>query len=407
MPAFAGNRVGFKVLNECAQLADEHGVAFIDYLIGPYTGRAMPPLATVDLVGWDVHKAIVDNVHANTKDEAHAAFALPDLHRRADRRGPPRQQDARATAASIGAPRRTARTSTWCSIRRAAATSPPADVEDRADRRSSRRCASCTTSAATREAFKVFLDAEGAEADLARKVVLGYVSYALNRVGDDEVVREPRDVDRIMGFGFNWAPPTVLVDVIGVKDDHQGASRSAGLPVPEGAGAAPSRASGCSASPASTSAASSPPEARFSHLARREPVLGSAHGGQTRTEGDTMAAPVYVLGGYQTDFARNWTKESKHIVAMMREAVLGGLEATGIEPKEIEVGHVGNFAAELYAMQGHLGAFLVDVDPALLRPADRRATKPPAPRAASPSSPRRPRSRPAATTWRWSSASSR
>lgn len=77
-----------------------------------------------------------------------------------------------------------------------------------------------------------------------------------------------------------------------------------------------------------------------------------------------MAAPIYVLGGYQTDFARNWTKESKHIVAMIREGVLGGLEATGLEPRDIEVGHVGNFAAELYAMQGHLGAFLLDVDPA-------------------------------------------
>lgn len=77
-----------------------------------------------------------------------------------------------------------------------------------------------------------------------------------------------------------------------------------------------------------------------------------------------MTAPVYVLGGYQTDFSRNWTKEKKHIVAMLREAVTGGLEATGIDPKEVEVGHVGNFAAELYAMQGHLGAFLVDVDPA-------------------------------------------
>jgi len=77
-----------------------------------------------------------------------------------------------------------------------------------------------------------------------------------------------------------------------------------------------------------------------------------------------MAAPVYVLGGYQTDFARNWTKENKHVVAMLREAVAGGLEATGIDGKDIEVGHVGNFAAELYSMQGHLGAFLVDTDPA-------------------------------------------
>jgi len=75
--------------------------------------------------------------------------------------------------------------------------------------------------------------------------------------------------------------------------------------------------------------------------------------------------PVYVLGGHQTDFARNWAKEGKHISAMIREAVVGCLDSTGVEPREIEVGHVGNFAAELYAMQGHLGAFLVDVDPAL------------------------------------------
>ncbi len=77
-----------------------------------------------------------------------------------------------------------------------------------------------------------------------------------------------------------------------------------------------------------------------------------------------MSKDVYVLGGYQTDFARNWTKEKKHFLAMMREAVLGGLERTGIEPSEIEVAHVGNFAAELYCMQGHLGAFFVEIDPA-------------------------------------------
>jgi acetyl-CoA C-acetyltransferase len=73
---------------------------------------------------------------------------------------------------------------------------------------------------------------------------------------------------------------------------------------------------------------------------------------------------VFVLGGHQTDFARNWTKEGKHIAAMIREAVAGGLATTGIEASEVQVGHVGNFAAELYSMQGHLGAFIVDVDPA-------------------------------------------
>jgi acetyl-CoA C-acetyltransferase len=72
---------------------------------------------------------------------------------------------------------------------------------------------------------------------------------------------------------------------------------------------------------------------------------------------------VYVLGGAQTDFARNWSKEGKHFVAMMREATLAALEATKIEPREVETAHVGNFAAELYAKQGHIGAFFLEIDP--------------------------------------------
>ena len=78
-----------------------------------------------------------------------------------------------------------------------------------------------------------------------------------------------------------------------------------------------------------------------------------------------MATPeVYVLGGYQTDFARNWTKENKHFSALMRESVLGALQVCDIAPEEIESSHVGNFAAELYCMQGHLGAFFTEVHPA-------------------------------------------
>ncbi|MEZ4288444.1 MAG: acetyl-CoA acetyltransferase [Polyangiales bacterium] len=77
-----------------------------------------------------------------------------------------------------------------------------------------------------------------------------------------------------------------------------------------------------------------------------------------------MAKDVYVLGGFQTDFARNWSKENKHFVAMMREAVLGALKETKIDPNEIEVAHVGNFAAELYSKQGHLGPFFLEIDPA-------------------------------------------
>lgn len=73
---------------------------------------------------------------------------------------------------------------------------------------------------------------------------------------------------------------------------------------------------------------------------------------------------VYILGGYQTDFARNWARENKHISALMREAYEASLLTTKIEPQDIKAAFVGNFAAELYCMQAHLGAFFVDFDPA-------------------------------------------
>jgi len=72
---------------------------------------------------------------------------------------------------------------------------------------------------------------------------------------------------------------------------------------------------------------------------------------------------VFVIGGYQPDFARNWHRERKHISAMMREAYEGSLEDTKIKPSDIDAAFIGNFAAELYCMQGHLGAFFVDFDP--------------------------------------------
>ena len=77
-----------------------------------------------------------------------------------------------------------------------------------------------------------------------------------------------------------------------------------------------------------------------------------------------MSAPVYLLGGYQTDFARNWMKEGKDIVAMMAEAVSGALTAIQLEAKEIDVAHIGNFAAELYCRQGQLGGFLAEINSA-------------------------------------------
>lgn len=71
---------------------------------------------------------------------------------------------------------------------------------------------------------------------------------------------------------------------------------------------------------------------------------------------------AYVLGGYQTDFSRNWSKENKHIISLMREAYEGSVVVTSIEPSDIEAAFIGNFAAELYCNQGQLGAFFLEFD---------------------------------------------
>lgn len=76
-----------------------------------------------------------------------------------------------------------------------------------------------------------------------------------------------------------------------------------------------------------------------------------------------MNTPVFILGGYQTDFARNWIKEGKDIVSMLQEVICDGLAAADIEPGEVQVAHIGNFAAELYCKQGHLGGFLPEIEP--------------------------------------------
>lgn len=72
---------------------------------------------------------------------------------------------------------------------------------------------------------------------------------------------------------------------------------------------------------------------------------------------------VYILGGHQTDFGRNWAREDLAIDDMMRDAVDGALNAAGLEPAHIQSGHVGNFAAELFIGQGHLGGMLASLHP--------------------------------------------
>lgn len=83
-----------------------------------------------------------------------------------------------------------------------------------------------------------------------------------------------------------------------------------------------------------------------------------------------MNNSVYIIGGLQTDFQRNWTKEGKSFIAIMREVIDGLLNQTSIDYKEIKTltnqnsveFFVGNFDGEQYFNQAHLGGFLTELD---------------------------------------------
>ncbi len=79
---------------------------------------------------------------------------------------------------------------------------------------------------------------------------------------------------------------------------------------------------------------------------------------------------VYVLGGSQTDFERNWSKEGKGYIALIKECFERAMKECNINKTQLKelneknrIGcFVGNFISEYYLNQGHIGALLTNVD---------------------------------------------
>jgi 3-hydroxyacyl-CoA dehydrogenase len=208
---FAGNRVGFKVLNEAAQLAEEHGPLLIDKLVGPYTGRALSPLATIDLVGWDVHKAIVDNVvdKCAETDEVIDTYKLPAYMQKLI------DQGVLGTKSGGGFFKRDADKQKLV-LDIATGEYKPASEVKLPELPFVKEVAFLHSIGDYKRGMECFLEAKGPEAELARKVIAGYVAYSFNRVG--EVTETITGIDGIMASGFNWAPPSYLVDLWGLDN---------------------------------------------------------------------------------------------------------------------------------------------------------------------------------------------
>jgi 3-hydroxyacyl-CoA dehydrogenase len=208
VPAFAGNRIGFQFLNQAAKLAETHSVLAIDTLLGAHTGRALPPLATIDLVGLDVHRAIVDNVFQNATQECRPCFQLPAFMDTMISGG----QLGRKTADRGGfyGPRTNGAKPVWNPALCAHETpeAPRYDVVDEAR--------ALLREGRAAEAVRGMFAARGDDARVIQRALANYVHYAFARIGDvTEREQGIHGIDAVMAHGFCWAPPGAFVDMLG------------------------------------------------------------------------------------------------------------------------------------------------------------------------------------------------
>ena len=227
-PAFAGNRIGFQLMNEAAQLAEKYqdrsGIYLLDSILGAYSGRAMSPLATVDLVGLDVHKAIVDNIYENTNDAARDTFRLPEYMQklidegslgRKTRKGLYTRQESGGDKPDTLA----------YNIE-----SGKYEKPNKIDIAFKSQVIKALRDSDYPGAVEIFKQAKGLEADLLRHFIARYISYSFALIPE---VTNQNGIDGAMGFGFNWLPPSAWVDLLGgVKETCQFLEQQK-MPVPE------------------------------------------------------------------------------------------------------------------------------------------------------------------------------
>jgi 3-hydroxyacyl-CoA dehydrogenase len=222
-PGFAGNRIGFQFLNEAAIHAETHGVETIDYLLGPHTGRSLPPLATLDLVGLDVHREIVNNIDARVQDERNDSFRLPhyvdtmiaeNMLGRKGAGGFWRITDKNGILALSPL---TLEYSKAAEVKNSLVEKLKLHIHDgRYDK-----------------AIDILKKENSGGIELMRRFILGYVSYSFSRVGEvTESEAGIHSIDKVMAYGFSWLPPSGWVDLLGGPRETVRLLDAGGLPIP-------------------------------------------------------------------------------------------------------------------------------------------------------------------------------
>ncbi len=203
---FAGNRIAFLLFSEITDLVSSYGVEMMDYLIGPYTGRLMSPLATIDLIGLDIYAAIIDSIRKNTKDEMHDSFILPDYITKMIEKG----LLGNKTRSGFYKKGEDGRMMFFdpSSFQYIDSREPNVDFVEQAKH--------LIHIGMYREDFDVIKSADCKEAQIVMNILCTYISYSYSRIGEVTRLEYGIDgIDRVMSGGYHWAPPSLILTMLG------------------------------------------------------------------------------------------------------------------------------------------------------------------------------------------------
>jgi len=206
--AYAGNRIAFLLFSEVTFLALEYGVEMMDYLIGPYTGRIMAPLATIDLIGLDIYKAIIKNLYDYTNDHMHNSFNVPEYIEKMIANG----YLGRKTPQELGFYRKDIHKNKFV-INPITLEYTPIEKPEIAFIEEAKNMLHVGK---YRDAFDIIKTSSCKEADIVRKILCIYIAYSYSCIGEVTYAQYGIDgIDEVMAFGYNWAPPSLIVSMLG------------------------------------------------------------------------------------------------------------------------------------------------------------------------------------------------
>ena len=215
VPAFLANRIGFNFMNKALQYAEKYklrgGIDYIDAILNSFSGRLMPPLATVDFVGLDIHAAIVDNVYYNAKDYEKDAFKLPEYIKSLIETGRLGRKVGEGLYKSV-------------ILENGRKMKLVYDINlkqyrpiEKYNFTFAKKMNDCIKNGEYEEAIKTLLADNSDEAVICLEFLVNYIIYALNL--SEEISHDILAADDAMATGFNWCPPLAMFELIASATD--------------------------------------------------------------------------------------------------------------------------------------------------------------------------------------------